>query len=117
MNRRRHTTLIFFALFVAGLLRAEAQLMPVDENKIPKQFAQVSLVFNRIFNGSGLDSFYQRLQQLKKTKTGRVTIVHIGDSHLQSDDLPGVVRKGLQEFLVMRGKELLFPKRLPSQSP
>ncbi len=112
MKRRRHTTLIFFALFVAGLLRAEAQPMPVDENKIPKQFAQVSLVFNRIFNGSGLDTFYQRLQQLKKTKTGRITIVHIGDSHLQSDDLPGVVRKGLQEFFGDAGKGASFSKTL-----
>ena len=72
--------------------------MPLDENKVPKQFPQVSLVFNRIFNGSGLDSFYQKLQQLKKTKKGKITVLHIGDSHLQSDHLPGMVRKGFQEF-------------------
>jgi lysophospholipase L1-like esterase len=86
--------------------------MPVNENKIPKQFPQVSLVFNRIFNGGGLDSFYQRLHELKKTKKGLVTIVHIGDSHLQSDNLPGVVRKGLQEFFGDAGKGVTFSKNL-----
>ena len=112
MKRRRHYTIIFFALFVIGLLRAEAQQMPIDENKIPKRFPQVSLVFNRIFNGSGLDTFYQRLQQLKKTKNGLVSIVHIGDSHLESDHLTGVVRKGLQEFFGDAGKGASFSKTL-----
>ena len=112
MKRRRYNTILFFALFVFGLLRVEAQQMPVDENKIPKKFPQVSLVFNRIFNGSGLDTFYQRLQQLKETKKGLVTIVHIGDSHLQSDHLPDVVRKGLQEFFGDAGKGAAFSKTL-----
>lgn len=84
--------------------KTPAQQLPLDENKVTKQFPQVSLVFNRIFNGTNLDSFYFKLQQLKKTKKGHVTIVHIGDSHLQSDNLPGVVRKGLQDFFGNAGK-------------
>lgn len=110
MKRRRHTTLVLLALFVIGMLKTGAQQMPVDENKIPRQFSQVSLVFNRIFNGSGLDSFYQRLQELKKTKQGKVTILHIGDSHLQSDHLTDVVRKGFQEFFGNAGKAAAFTK-------
>lgn len=80
-----------------------AQALPLDEQKVTKQFPQVSLVFNRIFNSGGLDSFYHRLQQLKKTKKGKVTIVHIGDSHLQSDHFSSVVRKGLQDFFGSAG--------------
>jgi len=110
MLRSLHTGLFLTAMFLFGILRAGAQSMPVDENKIPRQFAQVSLVFNRIFNGSGLDSFYQKLQHLKKTKKGKVTIVHIGDSHLQSDHLPGMVRKGFQDFFGSAGKSSSFSK-------
>lgn len=93
------------SLLLSGLLSKQiiAQQLPINENKITKQFPQVSLVFNRIFNASSLDSFYYKLQQLKKTKKGRVTVVHIGDSHLQSDNLPGVVRKGLQDFFGSAG--------------
>lgn len=93
---------VYLLLLAPGAVKA--QQLPVDENKVLKQFPQVSLVFNRIFNGSDLDSFYYKLQQLKITKRGRVTIVHIGDSHLQSDNLPGVVRKGLQDFFGNGGK-------------
>jgi lysophospholipase L1-like esterase len=90
----------FFLLtaFVFSGLLINAQQLPIEENKISKQFPKISLVFNRIFNSSGLDSFYQKLYQLKKKKEGLVSIVHIGDSHLQTDNLPGEVRKEFQDF-------------------
>ena len=34
------------------------------------------------------------------------------DSHLESDNLPGVVRKGLQQFFGDAGKGIIFPKEL-----
>ena len=99
--------LLLLSLWGSGLL---AQTLPIDENKVLKQYPQVSLVFNRVFNGSGLDSFYQKLQQLKKTKKGKVSIVHIGDSHLQSDHLSSVVRKGFQDFFGSGGGQHLTSK-------
>lgn len=112
MKRRRYITVILFTLFVIATEHAGAQSMPVDENKILRHYPQVSLVFNRIFNGGGLDTFYLRLQELKKIKKGRVTILHIGDSHLQSDHLTDVVRKGFQEFFGSAGKATAFNKTL-----
>jgi len=85
-----------------AFFRVDAQPMPVTENQVPKQFAQVSLVFNRIFNGAGLDSFYRKIQELKKTRKGKVTILHIGDSHLKSDNLPGMVRNGFRQYIGAR---------------
>ncbi len=114
MNFTKHKILLLLPAFAIIFLKANAQQMPVDENKIPKQFQQLSLVFNRIFNGSGLDSFYQKLQQLKKTKKGLVSVVHIGDSHLRSDDLPGTIRKGLQDFFGSGGKTTSYSKTLSS---
>lgn len=104
MKGQWHIAALLLPLFILGTAAAIAQPMPVDESSIPKKFPQVSLVFNRIFNGSGLDSFYRKLQELKKTKKGRVTIVQIGDSHLESDHLPGEVRKGFQDFFGNAGK-------------
>jgi len=114
MNFTQHKILLLVPVFAFLFSKANAQQLPVDENKITKQFPQISLVFNRIFNGSSLDSFYQKLQQLKKTKKGLVTVVHIGDSHLRSDDLPGTIRKGLQDFFGSAGKTTSYSKTLSS---
>jgi lysophospholipase L1-like esterase len=110
MQPFRYKFLMILSAFVCSVAVANAQHLPIDENKVAKQFPQLSLVFNRIFNGSSLDSFYQKLQQLKKTKKGRVTVVHIGDSHLRSDDLPEAVRKGLQDFFGSAGKTTSYTK-------
>lgn len=110
MNLINYRSLPFYIFFILNTGLANAQQLPVDENKVIKQFPQVSLVFNRIFNGSGLDSFYHKLQHLKKTKKGLVTVVHIGDSHLQTDNLPGIVRKSLQDFFGSAGKGASYSK-------
>lgn len=90
-----HTALLVLLLLTHTLC---AQTLPLDEQKVSKKFPQVSLVFNRIFNSGGLDSFYAKLQLVRTRKKGKVTILHIGDSHLQSDHLTGTVRKALQDF-------------------
>lgn len=101
-------------IILTGLLCAQlhAQLMPVDELNAVRQFPQISTVFNRVFNGSKLDSFYAKLAQLKKTGKGVVNIVHIGDSHIQADYLTAVVRNGLQQFFGSAGRGLVFPYQL-----
>jgi len=101
-------------IILTGLLCAQlhAQLMPVDEQNAVRQFPQISTVFNRVFNGSKLDSFYAKLAQLKKTGKGVVNIVHIGDSHIQADYLTAVVRNGLQQFFGSAGRGLVFPYQL-----
>jgi lysophospholipase L1-like esterase len=91
---------------------ASAQLIPVDDAGPAKQFPYVSTVFNRIFNNNGLDSFYKKLSALKKTGKGTVSIVHIGDSHIQADFLSAVVRSRLQEFFGNAGRGLIFPYQL-----
>lgn len=86
--------------------------MPVNDADLSRQYPFVSSVFNRILNNSGLDSFYQKLYNLKKGNGGTVSIVHIGDSHIQADFLSGVVRDGLQQFFGNAGRGLVFPYQL-----
>jgi len=104
--------IFLYCLAVFFAVTATAQLISVDDNGPAKQFPYVSTVFNRIFNGSSMDSFYHKLYMLKKTGKGTVTIVHIGDSHIQADFLSGVVRNNLQQFFGNAGRGLVFPYQL-----
>lgn len=85
------------------------QGMQTNDDALTKRYPFVKAIFNRIQNNTGLDSFYQKLYQLKNTGTGTVSIVHIGDSHIQADFLSGEVRDGLQEFFGNAGRGLVFP--------
>lgn len=93
-------------------LSATAQLIPVDDDALAKKYPFVSTIFNRIFNDNRLDSFYQKLYNLKKSDTGIVNIVHIGDSHIQADYLSAVVRNNLQQLFGNTGRGLVFPYQL-----
>ena len=67
---------------------------------------------NRLVNDSiALVSFYEKLWELKTGKRDRVTIVHIGDSHIQADHLSGVVRQNLQLEFGNAGRGTVFPYR------
>lgn len=89
-----------------------AQLIPVDAKAPGKKYPFVNTIFNRLFNSGSLDSFYHKLYKLKKTGTGIVSIVHIGDSHIQADYLSGFVRTSLQEYFGNAGRGLVFPYQL-----
>lgn len=67
---------------------------------------------NRLVNETALDSFYKKLEVLKKSGEGTVNIVHIGDSHLQAGSLTATVRKGLQSFFGNAGRGMVFPYQL-----
>ena len=72
---------------------------------------------NRIENAQiGLQRFYEKLAQLPlqpATLPGsRVSIVHLGDSHLQADELTDEVRQQLQRRHGNAGRGLVFPYRL-----
>jgi lysophospholipase L1-like esterase len=95
-----------------------AQVMPVNETELSVKYPFISTVFNRITNNSGLDSFYQKLHRLRSGGSGTVSIVHIGDSHIQADFLTAAVRNGLQDFFGNAGLGLVFPYQLAqSNSP
>jgi lysophospholipase L1-like esterase len=104
--------LLYTVTLVCLLSTGMAQPVPVDDNAVAKRYPFVSAVFNRIFNSTGLDSFYQKLYSLKKDNAGVVSVVHIGDSHIQADFLSGVVRNELQDFFGNAGRGLVFPYQL-----
>ena len=68
---------------------------------------------NTIENDSiALQSFYEKLYRLDKHEQQRVSIVHIGDSHLQADVFSGAVRQKIQLRFGNAGRGLIFPYRV-----
>ncbi|HCI58715.1 MAG: hypothetical protein JST71_02850 [Bacteroidetes bacterium] len=58
-----------------------------------------------------LKNFYSKLLQ-SKTAGKKISIVHIGDSHLQAGYFSGMVRRGLQQRYGNAGRGVVFPYRL-----
>lgn len=68
---------------------------------------------NKIENDSiGLKFFYEKLHLMKNDSAQKVSIVHIGDSHIQADHFSGKVRQNLQIEFGNAGRGLIFPYRL-----
>lgn len=92
----------------------------------PKSFAQtkkpdsiyfnlpcLKIELNKIENDSvALKSFYKKLHRLKNDSVQKVSIVHIGDSHIQADYFSGKVRQNLQSEFGNAGRGLIFPYKL-----
>ncbi len=67
---------------------------------------------NVIQNAAHLESFYQRLLELRRSGTGNVTVVHIGDSHIQGDYLTQPLRWNFQNDFGNAGRGLIVPGRV-----
>lgn len=85
---------------------ARAQSTPLDSLKTLYPFLHPE--HNSIVNAEvGLRRFRQKLRL--QPLSGRVSIVHIGDSHLQADMFSGRVRRELQRTYGNAGRGLIFP--------
>lgn len=58
---------------------------------------------------TSLFPFFEKLSRLEQSKDPKVVIVHIGDSHLQADHFPGVVRINMQQHFGNAGRGLIAP--------
>ena len=106
---RHNVLLLLFLLCTAGLLLWPS--FPGYSRPAPAPLYRGDL--NRIHNfHPGLLPFYEKLRLLKKGQIPRVTVLHIGDSHIQPDSLSGEVRHGLQALFGNGGRGLCFPYRL-----
>lgn len=102
---------LFVTIFLLSSLKG-LQAQTLDSNAYAAyKFIKKNL--NKIENDStSLSLFYEKLYQLNHTKTGRVNIVHIGDSHIQADFFSGSVRQKLQLKFGNAGRGLIFPYRV-----
>lgn len=120
-TKRSSFKLIFLsASFFAGILFL-LWLSPDSSGKAPgeppsfsKTIVDTSLYpwmheeFNMIqfYSRDAMEHFYQAWTQ---TKNKKLSIVHLGDSHLQSDVFPGQARKELHAIHGDGGRGMMFP--------
>lgn len=69
----------------------------------------INLKENIICNQKELYPFIDKLFQLENTHKGNVTILHIGDSHIQADFFSGKIREFFQVNYGNAGRGLVFP--------
>lgn len=103
---------LYIIAITFSLSLAAQEELPANDNALAQKYPFVRSVFNRVLNIGGLDSFYSKLYKVKTTQTGTVSIVHIGDSHIQADFLSDIVRDGFQQFFGNAGRGLVFPYQL-----
>ncbi len=108
---RRLLAIILSPFFLFEVF-AQSEPIPIADNDISRRYPFISSIHNRITNESGLDSFFTKLERLHDSKEGKISIVHIGDSHIQADFLSGAVRASLQKQFGNAGRGLVFPYQL-----
>ncbi len=62
-----------------------------------------------IRNAAYMNPFFEKLAKLETTKTGKVSIAHIGDSHVQADIFTDATRGPLQQRFGDGGRGFVFP--------
>jgi hypothetical protein len=60
----------------------------------------------QFYHRDAIERFYRAWESADST---RVSILHLGDSHIQPDIFPGVLRKRFQDLLGQGGRGLMFP--------
>ena len=111
----RNKTSSDFILLVTFCMLVPLQLLQAQtiDSSAYAAFKFIKQKQNKIENDStALSHFYEKLYQLSLTETGRINIVHIGDSHIQADLFSGSVRQKLQLKFGNGGRGLIFPYRV-----
>ena len=98
-----------FVLFINTF----ASVAQTIDTSVYNKYTFINQSINKIENDSvSLRNFYEKLYQLNKQKNGRVTITHIGDSHIQADHMSGLIRQKIQLKFGNAGRGLIFPYRV-----
>jgi LysM repeat protein len=108
--------IIFFCcLFFSTNDKAEKSVSPsIPKSMISKidSTAVESYIGNHIHNAKVLESFFKKLKENESDNKQKINIVHIGDSHIQSDLMTNKIRKILQQQFGNAGRGLVFPYQL-----
>ena len=97
-------------LLIACVLNVRAQDTVVYHP--PATYSFIRSEANIIHNRESLDSLFARMIELKETHQSKVTILHLGDSHIQADYFTGAIRTLLQQEFGNAGLGLSFPGRV-----
>jgi lysophospholipase L1-like esterase len=100
-------TWIAFAFFVTAIIFYAEGQAPV--NFTYKSFGLEQEESNVLENAHHLDDFFESLYQQQTVNNQHISIVHIGDSHIQADYLTATVRRNFQGYFGNSGRGVIIP--------
>jgi lysophospholipase L1-like esterase len=109
---------LFIAFIVILEISASASLLIAQDDPFEmEQYAFVNPNLNRLEladSALAYQALFSKLTDIGLKGKGKVSIVHIGDSHLQADFFSGFFRKRLQTFFLgaMGGRGFIFPYKV-----
>jgi hypothetical protein len=111
--RQLFSRILLFSGFTLISFGSYCQEDPYEIDSFP--FIDYNANFLTIFDGhESYDPLFGKLTQIGLKGEGKVSIVHMGDSHLQADFFSGYFRKQLQTFFLgaMGGRGFIFPYKV-----
>jgi LysM repeat protein len=84
-------------------------------NRIFFCLVMAQVLYAQILNVQLLYPFFEKLANFEKNKEGKINIVHVGDSHIQSEPFINAIRNPLQQQFGDGGRGFIFPYTLNKQ--
>lgn len=103
---------IFFSILLLCLTLGGRAQDSIADSVSGTEFPFINYEADTLINAVQLTPFFNKLLKLENGGPGQVSIVHIGDSHIQADFLTREVRKNLQLRFGNAGRGLVFPLRV-----
>ena len=101
----RNLLIVLYTIILGAPLSLQAQeIIEVDSLKFPWYAPSINYV--QFYHKSAIKHFQESLNQSNKSK---ISIMHMGDSHIQSEIPTGVARQLLQQKYGDGGRGLVFP--------
>lgn len=103
----------FIGLIVILFISLGARGQETDADTLSSaEFPFINYNADTLMNAKQLLPFFNKLLKLENGDTNRISILHIGDSHIQADFLTREIRKNLQLRFGNAGRGLVFPLRV-----
>lgn len=105
---------LWFLLAVVGMRAQVTDSIFVEIDTVAAIDTTEAIIIpdNHFHNTKALKPFFEKLILNQQQKTGKINIVHIGDSHIQADLMTNVIRKKLQGEFGNGGRGFIFPYSL-----
>lgn len=103
--------MLLFGISFFGFAQ-DTLLVPIDSVEVDLPVVdsiEVTFTGNDIHNPNALLAFYEKMYQLEQSKSGKINIVHIGDSHIQADLFTAKIRAQFQKVYGNGGFGFTFP--------
>lgn len=108
---------LVFLLLLFSVLGSNAQIITTDSVSFDNtdsisEFPFINFEGDSLINADHLAPFFEKLFRLEDCDSNQISILHIGDSHIQADYLTREVRKNFQLRFGNAGRGLVFPLKV-----